>query len=190
MEAIQQHIPPGLAANELEIYWDAEKQDLYAMYEGHKYGFAELPQEVTSGLTQIMLDDEEAMRLFERLGPELLADRLFIYAKCHFGGFSFTADLIDGTANKENWNCGCNGNCILQPISRGFAEVPNGTLTKREVEVLRALCTPPYKIGAAIAHDLGISEHTLNRHKRHVFDKCGVQSIQELAVLATKMNLV
>jgi DNA-binding CsgD family transcriptional regulator len=190
MEAIQNHIPPGLAANELEIYWDANKQDLFGLHEGRKHQFAELPQHILGLVAEIMHADEEALRIFESHGPKLLADRLFSYAKCNFGGFSFTADLQNNVADKESWNCGCNGNCILQPITRGFAHTVNGTLTKRELEVLRALCSPPYKIGAAIAYDLGISEHTLNTHKRSIFEKCAVQSIQELAVLATKNNWV
>ena len=190
MNVTQQHIPPGLAANELEIYWDAQKQDLFGLCGGHKYRFVDLPSEILSGLTQQMEQDEEAMQLFEKLGPKLTADRLFIYCKCNFGGFSFTADLRDGQTDRECWNCGCGGNCILEPITRGKVAMANGSLTRRELEVLRALCTPPYKIGAAIAHDLGISEHTLNRHKSRVFSKCDVLSIQELAVLATKMNLV
>jgi DNA-binding CsgD family transcriptional regulator len=191
MEAIsQKHIPPGLAANELEFYWDKDEQALFALLEGQKYAFGELPKGVLNDLADKMQEDEEAMRIFEAQGPKPILDRLFIYCKCNFGGFSFTAVYINGLLDKEHWNCQCNGNCLLEPVTRNKAYVPNGYLTQRELEVLRHLCRPPYKIGDAIAHDLEISENTLNRHKSRIFIKCGVSCIQELAVLATKMDLL
>lgn len=190
MNAIQKHIPPGLAATETEIYWDADANDLFALSNGVKYRFTELPTRVLDELSEHLNKDEEALKIFEEVGLKLLRDRLYLWCKCNFGGFSFTPDLHAGRASKECWNCGCAGNCILEPINRGKVAMANGNLTRRELQVLRTLCRPPFKIGAAVADELQISEHTLNRHKSRIFHKCNVQSIQELAVLATKMDLV
>lgn len=187
MEVLQQSIPPGLSANETEFYWDGEK--LMALHEGHNLPFYELPSGVISRLRGLMEADEEAMKIFEADGPKLWRDRLYVYVKCRFGGFSFEPDLTAQNVSGECWNCGCGGNCILQTVFRGKLEVAHGVLTRREIQVIRTLTKERYAIGEAVASELGISVSTLNKHKKRVFEKVGVSSIQELAVWTSKMNL-
>tara|TARA_R110002096_G_scaffold129211_4_gene277895 strand:+ start:1057 stop:1620 length:564 start_codon:yes stop_codon:yes gene_type:complete len=184
-----QKIPPGLSANELEIYWDHQKEELKALYSGHCYTFLNLPPEIIAQLFTLMDEDTEAMYLFESRGPKNPMDRLYTYCKCRFGGFSFEPDFVNGIAKSECWECSCNGNCILKPLMRGALEAPNGKLTAREIDVVKSLTTDDYKIGNAVASDLGICESTLNKHKQNIFSKVGVSSIQALAVWASKMNL-
>jgi DNA-binding CsgD family transcriptional regulator len=187
MEVLTKSIPPGLTANETEFYWDGE--NLMALHEGHKLPFFELPSSVIERVKFQMEADEEAMKIFEADGPKLWRDRLFVYVKCRFGGFSFEPDLTPEKVSGECWNCGCGGNCILQTVFRGKLKVDHGVLTRREIQVIRSLTNDTYRIGEAIASELDISASTLNKHKRSIYDKVGVESIQELAVWASKMNL-
>jgi two-component system nitrate/nitrite response regulator NarL len=61
-------------------------------------------------------------------------------------------------------------------------------LTPRELEVLRLLAEGlPNK---AIAHRLGISEHTVKFHVNAIMSKLGAQSRTEAAVRATRMGLI
>ena len=189
MSVLTQSLPPGLSKNELEVYWDHAKNELYALFEGHNYLFSELPSTIIAALMAIMEDDFEAMQIFEERGSKNPLDRLYTYCKCRFGGFSFEPDLANGIVKSECWDCLCSGNCLLKPLMRGTLEVDNGKLTAREIEVIRALTSDGYKIGDAVAYNLGIKASTLNKHKHNVFSKVGVASIQELAVWASKMNL-
>jgi DNA-binding CsgD family transcriptional regulator len=189
MSVIEQKIPPGLSANELEIYWNHEAEDLKALYSGHSYALLDLPAEIIAQLFTLMGDDTEAMYLFETRGPKNPIDRLYTYCKCRFGGFSFEPDLVNGVAKSECWDCACSGNCILKPLFRGSLDAPNGKLTAREIEVIQALTANNYQIGDTAASQLGICPSTLNKHKHNIFSKVGVTSIQGLAVWASKMNL-
>lgn len=190
MKVMTKSIPPGLSANELEIYWDESAKELFGLYGGQKMKFAELPSHVLSMLEEDMLNDNEAIRLMDRKGPKLLKDRLYLYCKCKYGGFSWEPDLsAHGVLTSECWECNCEGNCILKPLFRGSLQVGNGSLTLREIEVIKKLTTSTYQIGDAVAQELGIAASTLNKHKRSIYEKIGVDSIQALAVWASKMNL-
>lgn len=190
MLLLDQKIPPGLSANELEIYWDHEKEDLFGLYSGRNYRFEELPSEVFKMLEDVMTSDSAAMQILEAKGPSNLRDRLYIYSKCAFGGFSFEPDLSShGISTSECWDCGCNGHCVLKPIMRGKLQVKNGFLTEREIDVIKKLTSSEYKIGDAVAAELGIRASTLNKHKRAIYQKIGVDSIQALSVWASKMDL-
>lgn len=190
MSIITQKIPPRLSARQTEIFWDDEKQDLFALHEGRKYRFINLPKGILQTLQQAMEADEEAMAIIEAKGPAQLRDRLWLYCKCKFGAFSYEPDLHHGVVTPENWVCGCNSNCILKPLHNKRLKVTNGYLSQREYDVLRALCAMPFKIGTAVAANLSNSEHTLNKHKHNLYAKVGVHSIQELAVWASKMSLI
>ncbi len=190
MEVIDRKIPPGLSANELEIYWDFEKEQLMALLQGSLVQFNELPKAILNRLKFYMESDEPAMEIFEKYGPKLLSDRLFIYVKCNFGGFSWEPDFKDGIVKNECWSCKCNGDCILKPITKRVLKVSTGWLTEREIEVIKTVCGHGFPIGEAAADRLNISQSTLNKHKKSIFYKTGIQSIQELSVWATKMDLL
>lgn len=187
---MERKIPPGLSANELEFYWDFEKEQLMALLHGSLIEFSELPPSILDRLRFFMESDEAVMEIFEKLGPLLLKDRLYIYVKCKFGGFSWEPDIMEGVAKSECWQCKCNGNCILKPITKQVLKVQSGWLTEREIDVVRVLCSNSFPISEAAADKLHISQSTLNKHKKSIFYKTGIQSIQELSVWATKMDLL
>lgn len=189
-ELISQKIPPGLKKSETEIYWDDQLQDLMALHEGKVYHFMDLPDRVLQKLQDHLEQDEEAMRVIEFNGPELWKERLYLYAKCRFGAFSYEPDILHNEITPEAWSCSCNSNCILSILHKGIVKTDNGDLTIRELQVLRALCGESYPTGYAVAAELHITQDTLNKHKQNIYAKVGVQSIQELAVWASKMNLV
>lgn len=187
---MERKIPPGLSANELEFFWDFEKEQLMALLHGSLVEFSELPPSILKRLQFFMENDEEAMEIFEKYGPQQIKDRLFIYVKCKFGGFSWEPDIKEGIVKSECWQCKCNGDCILKPITRQVLKVRQGWLTEREIDVIRVLCSNGFPISEAAAHQLHISQSTLNKHKKSIFYKTGIQSIQELSVWATKMGLL
>lgn len=187
MEATQT-LPPGLAATELEFFFDKKDQNLYALYEGVKYSFDELPQPALQALHQEYLQDEEARRLLEAQGLEPL-EQLYKYAKCRFGGFSYSPDLSQHGASSECWQCGCRPvDCSLRHLFRASYPVRHGHLTAREIHVIRALGS--CQIGYVVAQELNITQDTLNQHKGRIHKKVGVHSTTELLLWAQKEDLL
>ena len=65
---------------------------------------------------------------------------------------------------------------------------PAGSLSEREVQVLRLLATG--KTNRAIAEELFISEKTVARHVSNIFDKLGVSSRTGATAWAFQHNLI
>lgn len=184
MNSVAERLPAGLVGNGLELFYiDGE---LEATYRGRHWRFNELPQNIIAQLQQKMEEDKAAMDLFDRYGPKPIMDRLEVYYKCSSGGFDELPDFINGKHNQESWNCGCNGNCVLAARFRKGVPTKNGVLTAREIEVVRTICSDPFPTSTAAADILSIREKTLDNHKQHIYNKAGVQSIQELTSLAIK----
>lgn len=183
--AVSTKVPAGLLDQGLEFFF--EEEELYATWQGRSWRFHELPHELLMRLSETMHEDKEAMHLLEQFGPKPLKDRLFLYFKCRCGGYDLKSDLLpDGSFSEESWNCKCNGNCVLAARFRNGAATKNGVLTKRELEVIRVLCSEPFPTLDLAAHKLCISRKTIDNHRQHIANKTGTRSIQELTVLATK----
>ncbi|HSM57835.1 MAG TPA: response regulator transcription factor [Candidatus Sulfomarinibacteraceae bacterium] len=77
---------------------------------------------------------------------------------------------------------------VLVESLRQGDEKPLAQLTEREVEVLSLLALG--NTNRAIAEELTLSEHTVRTHIYHIFNKLGVQTRVEAAVLAISEGLI
>lgn len=76
----------------------------------------------------------------------------------------------------------------LVPVREHAPLPPLEALTPRELEVLRLLAEG--LSNKAIAHRLGISEHTVKFHTNAILGKLGAQSRTEAVVRATRLGLI
>lgn len=87
-------------------------------------------------------------------------------------------------------SCGNLSSTIELPLpqKQRRSSIPEGLLTKREVEVLKTLAH-----GASnheIAESLFISPHTVKTHIAHIYDKLGVNDRAQAAVWAARHNIL
>lgn len=187
MNTTATNLPPGITDQNIEII--LIEDELKAFHQGQTINFWDLPKEKLSQLKDDMHAHPEVMDIFRRYQLDQERDQLFVYCKCKFGGYNSTPDLTEaGVATGEHWNCGCNGNCVLQPLLRGKIPVKNGHLTQREIEV--SICISQNYTGIQAADKLHISEQTLNNHKTNIFRKTGCNSNVELALFINQLNIV
>lgn len=76
----------------------------------------------------------------------------------------------------------------IAELSNGGTRQPVGSLSEREVQVLRLLAAG--KTNRAIAEELFISERTVARHVSNIFDKVGVSSRAGATAWAYQRNLL
>jgi len=175
-------VPEALTNNSTELY--VLNGQLNAIRNGVSYTWEDLPEDIKIEIRRDLYQNPQALELLKHLDPER---RLWIYAKCKFGGYNETPDISHcGKVNAEHWDCNCQ-DCPLSELFRGVLKVEHGYLTKREIEITRLIAAG--FLGKVISARLGISENTLNNHKKNIFQKVGVRSNVELAVWATKINL-
>jgi FixJ family two-component response regulator len=60
--------------------------------------------------------------------------------------------------------------------------------TPREMEVFELVVRG--KLNKQIAHELGIAERTIKAHRQQVMEKCGVQSLAELVLIAERLGIL
>lgn len=77
---------------------------------------------------------------------------------------------------------------LVQPSSSGGTQPPSPALTGQEAAVLRLMVAG--KADVEIGHALHISERTVRRHLRGVYDKLHVDTRVEAAVRAVQLGLV
>lgn len=182
---------PGILDEGIEIFWDAEKDTLRAIYAGEIWPFNKLPKNILQTLESFMELDEEAMRIMDVAGVWRTEDRLWTYFKCGYGQINQEADvsLDEGLSQPEYWSCACNGHCCLKSYfkkNRGGAQ--GIELTTRQLEVLKAISE--FLPDKAVADQLGISIDTLNKHKGQLLAKTGFQTKMELVVWAHQNSLL
>jgi len=182
-----QNLPAALTGTGTEIYF--YKDDLYAIYKHNAIPFNDWPHSLIKIIHNELIKDHEALKILEHQGLDRKIDQVWVYAKCRFGGFSSEADIEpSGKTNTEHWNCGCNGNCCLEPLFKHQIPVKNGHLTTREIEVLRQLAND--QPGKVISANLGICEVTLDKHKRSLFNKTGCSTTLGLLQMAYQNSII
>jgi FixJ family two-component response regulator len=60
--------------------------------------------------------------------------------------------------------------------------------TPREMQVFELVVRG--KLNKQIAHELGIAERTIKAHRQQVMEKCGVQSLAELVLIAERLGIL
>lgn len=181
---LKDKIPAGLIDDSTEFFF--LNSTLFVLYSGRTWEFDELPKQKVDQLYDLMIEDDQAMKLLKAFGPQNRQDQVYLYYKCRCGGLDSVGDISDTTINTENWQCGDNCQCILRPRFRAGVAVANGVLTKREMEVIRVICSEPFPTTYAAADHLNVQQKTLDNHKQSIFNKTGVHSMQELTSLSIK----
>jgi DNA-binding CsgD family transcriptional regulator len=180
-------IPPGMNAHEAEIFFDGDT--LQIVFDKKIYPWAEMPSPVREMLKVELANDAPARKIMDDAGVNLLSDRLYIYAKCRFGGYNLTPDLhlMGIRSSSEQWDCGCNGNCCLAPLFRETMPAKNGILNKRHIQIIKLLGQGLQT--KEIANILCTSIQTIDKAKQRIFHATETTNSLELANWAHAKNI-
>jgi len=177
-------IPAGILDKNIEFF--VTSQGTKAFVAGNIFAEDQLPAHVINLVRKDMQRHPEAISRLAHL-PD--ADQLKVFIKCKFGAMGHDEpDLTHcGKSNAEYWNCNCD-TCPLKDVFRAKMPVANGHLSEREVEITRLIARG--LLGKEISDMLQISQSTFDSHKRHIFEKVGVNTGIELTNWANKIQLV
>lgn len=185
METVNVQIPPGMNEHEAEFYFDGDT--IKVIHAGKLYSWADMPPIVKKWLKIELANDGPARQAFDQAGVDNLTDRLYVYAKCRFGGFNMTPDLSANGVKEtttEHWDCGCSGNCCLRPVFRDRFPAKYGILTTRQLNIIRLIAQGLQS--KEIADQLCISIQTLDKEKQRIFHHTATTSALEIAKWAHK----
>lgn len=133
-------------------------------------------------------DLEVKLHLFD-MHPTSKVKRLEQFVTCRFGGLDFQGDIQDGQLQDgEFWACPKRGKCASEGILCKLPSYNGQRLSIDEVHLMQECSTP--KKNEVIAEDLSLPYGSFHKSKKILYEKLGIQTKQECALIATILNLI
>jgi DNA-binding CsgD family transcriptional regulator len=183
-----QTLPPGLTDSSVEFF--NHQREVKCLHKGEVYDFDNFPKEIMALVEADMLQNPKALKALADWDITDQNEQVRQYIACRFGGFNNQADITQqgNIIPNEHVDCGRRGQCPYEGKLCTSIQLPNGLLTKREVDVLKLIGA--CKIDKEICDILDISQDTLRNHKDNISAKAGVERKTALGILAYKLNLI
>lgn len=150
--------------------------------------FCELDIALAARIMDEIKKDPKAIAGLLVLGITDPQDQIRQFVFCRFGVFDNVADVTaEGEFNYEYWDCGRRP-CPADGWLCQYPEVPNGRLTRHEVEIIRRVAADqPNKM---IADGFHRSKHTIDTQIRRITRKLGCHTKTGIGSFASRNNLV
>ena len=180
-------IPAGLMIGDTstELFVCRETKRVFALSNGHTVKFEELNPTKRALIFEKLLSDEVAVQDLKDLPQSEAIER---FAFCVYGAADHEPDFDCNGNLKQADNFICSNNCKCLKWESKNITIDGNKLTPREIEIVTLLASDqPDK---QIADELGITESTLNTHKKHLFDKFHVLSKSGLITKAISNKII
>lgn len=181
-------LPAGLTDKNVEIF--EFNGSAYALYDGAKMHFSELPTDIVTALRNDMLRNTDAMICLTKMGIRDTNEMLEKYLTCRYGALDSTADF---NTSKENFtpeyhNYGMRQNCPYEFTLCDRVSIDGIMLTRKEVQIVHLIASGNTDIQTADIAKVAID--TLLTHKKHIYTKLGIHSQAQLTAIAFRNNLI
>lgn len=180
-------LPAGITDQHVEFL--AQGDEVFALMQSHLLPLREWPQWLINAIEQ---DMEKHPKAIEALVEADIVGRLEMieqYVKCRYSALDNEADVIEGILQKPEFtDCTLRGSCPYEGRLCELLKAPHGTLTHREIEVLRLI--PEGMLDKEIADQLGISPLTVGVYMKSIREKTGAKNKAELVRFAFQKNLL
>lgn len=180
-------LPAGMMQGDTstELFACRDTQKVFAISDGRTYPFEELPIVMRAQIFEKLLNDPKALEDLKHLPMEKAVEK---FAFCIYGAADSNPDFNAQGKLKEADNFICSTNCQCLKWTSKNISINHNRLTSREIEIIQLLATD--KSDKMIADELGISQSTLDSHKKHLFEKAEVYSKNGLIVRAIEEKII
>lgn len=180
-------LPAGITDKHVEFL--AKGDQVFALMQSSLLPLCDWPQWLIEAIES---DMEKHPKAVEALVQADIVGRLEMieqYVKCRYSALDNEADVIDGLLQKAEFtDCTLRGSCPYEGRLCELLKAPFGTLTHREIEVLRLI--PEGMLDKEIADQLGISPLTVGVYMKSIREKTGAKNKAELVRFAFQKNLL
>lgn len=181
-------IYPGmLDDNSVEIF--VIDDQLKAIQNGKIISFTDFSFPLIQIIEEAMNADEKAVEALMQMHPGSNLRRIEQFAKCRFGGLDFTPDIKNGVIGEgDYWDCPLRNTCAHNGVLCKAPKINGQAITPEELQIIRFSATST--TNEVMAEELNLPFGTLHKMKQVLYEKCGVQTKQEMTVKALKLNLI
>ena len=185
MKSVNSNLPPGIGGG-IDIVM-LHKQH-YLLQGGLKVHYSAWPKSFKDLLLQQIAMDPDAKAALADLKLTDPDDQIKQYVYCNYGGYDGYADYKNGEFTREYWECGNRGKCRYEGKLCKAVQCKHGSLTPREVEVLKGIASG--LLDKEVADKLNISKNTVHNHRASIGEKTGRYRRSELTAFAIHKNIV
>jgi DNA-binding NarL/FixJ family response regulator len=180
-------LPAGIADCHVEFF--AQDQEVFAFVQGKLLHIAEWPQQVIDIILADMEAHPKAIECLVDADIIKLQDQIAQYIKCRYSALDNDPDIKNGKMQASEYvDCNLRGSCPYEGRLCDLLKAANGTLTHREIEVLKLI--PEGLLDKEIADKLGISPLTVTVYMKNLREKTGYKNKAELVRFAYEKNLI
>lgn len=184
---VSSKLPAGILDNRIEFL--AHEHQGFAITSGAMLSPTQWTEEILSAIEADMDMRPEASESLSHAGIEGRMPRIFQYIKCRYSALDNEPDMIGGLLQAPEYvACKLRGACPYEGKLCEHLKTPNGTITPREIEVLKLIAVG--LVDKEIADRLGISPLTVPVHMKNLRAKTGAKNKTELALFALQKNLI
>ena len=187
MTTTQSNIYPGMLDNQVEFF--RTDQGVKIISSGTITCFKNISEQNYTILYNEAQADKDALAILELWYPNNELKQIEKFTECRFGGLDHTPDISNNTLQDgEYWECPFRGQCIGEGKICRSLKFKGEELSSQEIELMKLLSGTA--TNEVIAEGLGISLGLFHKIKQKLYAKLGVQTKQEVAIIAMSLNLV
>ena len=184
---ISGRLPAGITDENVEFF--AKGDQVFAMMQGDMRKIQEWPEELLAAIESDMVRNPKAVEALVQADIVGRLECIEQYVKCRFSALDNDPDMINGKLQSPEYtDCALRGSCPYEGRLCELLKAPFGTLTSREIAVLRLI--PEGLADKEIADQLGISPLTVAVFMRNIREKTGAKNKAELVRFAFLKNLI
>ncbi len=178
---------PGMGCNGIEIF--NQEGDVKIIMNGRIKPFSEASFQVISILNEQVEKEPESKAILEEWHPNSPTKQIKQFAACRFGGLDFKADILNNQLQDGEYHpCPHRGVCPAAGILCKSPMYNGKRLTPMYVNLMIQLSSTATNL--VIAESLSLCIGTFHLIKKNLYELLGVQTKQEVALIARDLNLV
>lgn len=185
--AITGKLPAGIADKNVEFF--AQGEQVFAIMDGQMHPIQTWPDWLHKAIEEDMAKHPEAVEALVDADIVGTAEMVEQYIKCRYSVLDNTPDMINGQLQPSEYTaCNLRGSCPYEGRLCELLKAPHGTLTHREIAVLKLI--PEGLLDKEIADRLGISPLTVGVYMRNLREKIGANNKASLVKFAVNKKLI
>ncbi len=180
-------LPAGLMIGDLrtELFGDLKTKKVFVLHNGETKPFNQLAPHLKKLLVDQYVKDQQALKDLDHLPT---AEALEQFAFCVYGAADATPDFSEDGISLSDDNFMCGNDCKCLKWASKNISVDGQNLTVRQIEIIKLLASDyPDK---QIAHQLNITQSTLDSHKTKLFRVFDVYSKTGLITKAINQKII
>jgi DNA-binding CsgD family transcriptional regulator len=186
-KCVQGPIPSGIDDENIEFF--AKGELVYAIMNQEIIPSYEWPEWLFEIIEKDMEANPAAVESLVTLGLDGRREMIDQYIRCRYGSLDNDPDLVAGVMQDTEYvSCHLRGSCPFEGKLCELFKAPYGTITQREIQVLRLI--PEGLLDKEIADQLGISPLTVEVYMKSLRAKTGCKNKAELVRFAFNHNLL